>query len=457
MKKIAVFGHVGRGNLGDEATVAAILQNIRLRQPNAEISTFTMDPVDSRERHQVPAFPIRRLAKQRQPAVSPPQNDMSQLRGIGDRLKHWLKSVPVVGTVLRRLRAVVDRISAAVAELPFLVKSSRRLKGTDLLIVAGGGQLGDYFEGSWGYPFTILKWTLMAKARGAKVAFLSVGAGPIDSFLSKRFIRWSLNLASYRSFRDESSRSLIESLGVSGENHVVPDLVHGLQPPELASGGSSAAPVIGINPLPFHDSRYWAEDSPDVYQRYVQTLASFALWLINTGRRVHLFPTQMKADPPVIKDVEAQIRKSLPSCSPDSLMCPHVRSCDDLLSAIAKTDLVVASRFHGIILSFSMGKPVIGLSYYRKTDELMADMGLGDYVMDIGRFDVPWLTSRFEQLMTNSEQVRSRIAARRAEYRSTIDNQYDRLFGRLAGAAAAELDDRRPLPASPGIAAAGAA
>ena len=55
----------------------------------------------------------------------------------------------------------------------------------------------------------------MARARGAKIAFVSVGAGPISSSLSKLLFRWSLSLASYRSFRDEGSRKLIESLGVS--------------------------------------------------------------------------------------------------------------------------------------------------------------------------------------------------------------------------------------------------
>ena len=192
--------------------------------------------------------------------------------------------------------------------------------------------------------------------------------------------------------------------------------------------------MVGINPLPFHDARYWAEDGPDVYGRYVQTLASFAVHVIEAGHKVLLFPTQVVADPPVIKDLESLIRHSLPIPCDRSLMCPLVSTYDDLLSAIAQTDIVVASRFHGIIISLLMGRPVIGLSYNQKMDELMANMGLGDYVADIGRFDVPWLVSQVERLWANAEDVRCRIEARRSDYRSALENQYSLLLDDTAGA-----------------------
>lgn len=434
MKKVAVFGHVGRGNLGDEATFAAVIHDVRLRHPNAEICAFTMNPSDTRERHKLPAFPIRRLDKPVHSVENQPQGDggKSQSQGITSRLRQSLKAVPLMGTALRGLRDGAYSVLAAIKEVPFALESIKHLKGTDLLIVAGGGQLTDYFGGTWGYPFTVLKWSIMARARGAKVAFLSVGAGPIKSLLSKFFIRWSLSVATYRSFRDESSRKLIESLGVTGENRVSPDLVHGLQSPETISASRRAVCIVGINPLPFHDPRYWTEDSPHVYQRHVQTLASFAVWLINAGCKVLLFPTQVKADPPVIEDVAALVRISLPIPCGDSLICPAVSSFDDLLSALAQTDLVVASRFHGIIISFLMGRPVIALSYNQKTDDLMADMDLGEFVADIGRCDVPWLILRFERLRAEAEDVRRRIESRRSDYRAALDKQYALVLGKTA-------------------------
>jgi polysaccharide pyruvyl transferase WcaK-like protein len=135
----------------------------------------------------------------------------------------------------------------------------------------------------------------------------------------------------------------------------------------------------------------------------------------------------------VIKDLESLIRNSLPIPCDDSLMCPPVSSFDDLLSAIAQTDIVVASRFHGIIISLLMARPVIGLSYNQKTDELMADMGLGGYVADIGRFEVPWLVSQLERLQADAEDVRCGIKARRSDYRSALEIQYSLLLGETRG------------------------
>jgi polysaccharide pyruvyl transferase WcaK-like protein len=439
IKKVAVFAHSGKGNLGDEATLAAVIQNVERRHPSAEICAFTLNPVDTHARHKVPAFPIRRPKDARQAAAGPAHGPPEGLDPTAVRpshpIKQLLKRIPVLGTVLRRVHTGVGSIPALVAELAFLARSSRHLKGVDLFVVAGGGQLGDYFGGAWGFPYTIFKWSVLAKVRGAKLAFLSVGAGPITSPVSKLLFRWSLSLASYRSFRDEGSRKLIESLGVSGEHHVFPDLVHGWQPPGPRSGSHQPSRVIGINPLPFHDARYWAQDDPEVYERYVRTLARFAVRVIESGQRVLLFPTQVAADPPVIKDLETLIRDRVSGAGGGCLICPPVASFDELLRAIGQTDVVVASRFHGIIISLLMGKPVIGLAYNQKTTELMADVGLCDLFADIGRFEVPWLESCVARLQADSGDLRDRFESRKSDYRRALENQYGHLLGAATAAA----------------------
>ena len=61
-KCVGVFGHVGNRNLGDEAIIAAVIENIKERLPNANIYGFTLKPIDTTERHGIKAFPIRRLS-----------------------------------------------------------------------------------------------------------------------------------------------------------------------------------------------------------------------------------------------------------------------------------------------------------------------------------------------------------------------------------------------------------
>ena len=57
--RIGVFGHYGNKNLGDEAIVAAVIQNLRLRIPNVELEGLSINPIDTEKRHGIPSFPIR--------------------------------------------------------------------------------------------------------------------------------------------------------------------------------------------------------------------------------------------------------------------------------------------------------------------------------------------------------------------------------------------------------------
>ena len=433
LDRVAVFGHFGRGNLGDEATLAEVLRNIRLRQGEAQIRVFTINTADAGERHKATAFPIRRLAKAKVETTGGGQSqkgaDIDAAGGRSERLRTIIKSMPVVAPVLRAARDAGQAVGNCVAEVLFLSKSLGRLHGTELFIIAGGGQLGDYFEGAWGYPYTIAKWTLLARLRGAQIAFVSAGAGPVTTALGRSFLGWSLSRAKYCSFRDEHSRRLIEDLGMSKNNVVFPDMVHGTPRPKAIASARESIDVVGINPLPFRDPRYWAEDDPTIYQRYVQHHADFSAWLVESGRRVVFIPTQLRADPPVIDDIIELAKRRLSRELHGSLMSPSIDSFDDLFSAIEDTDAMVASRFHGIVFSLLMGRPTLALSYDPKSADLMNDVGLRDFVKVIEQVDARWLITTFQQLCASGEEIKDRIEQRVAEYRELLKVQYDDLLG----------------------------
>src|SRR2546426_4870880 len=244
--RIGVFGHVGNQNLGDEALIAAVVQNVRRRYPGAELRAFTARPHDTEQRHGIPAFPIRRMNGR--PANARPPSAPARAGGdLGARLKR----VPLLPVLVRALRRLGTAAQAVILEVPFLVQSYRHLRGTDLLLIAGSQQLNDYWGGPWGFPFTLFKWLLLARASGTKVAFLSVGAGPLRTRLGKFFVKQTLRLAAYRSYRDDDSQRCVAALGIPGEHLVVPDLVFSLEmgrPP--APRAPARRPVVGVNPMP---------------------------------------------------------------------------------------------------------------------------------------------------------------------------------------------------------------
>lgn len=429
VKKIGVFGHVGNKNLGDEAIIAAVIQNIRRRHPGAEIYAFTLHPDDTQERHKVTAFPIRRVDNDSRLRRPGPKTQSS----LSEKIRRRSKQFPLTYAFLRAINKCIRLFWNSLRELGFLVKCAKNLIGLDLLIIAGSNQLFDYWGGPWGFPYTLFKWSIIARALGTKVAFLSVGAGPINSSLGKFFIKHSLSLASYRSYRDESSRRLIEKIGFSGENGVFPDLVFSLQiaGARPASAQTRRTPIVGINPMPFFDQRYWPEDNAERYGSYVRKLACFTSWLIHRGYMVLFFPTQLRADPPVIKDIRLIMKDNGTANSEQRIIDRTIYSFEDLVSVISMTDIVFATRFHGVLLAYLLNKPVLGIAYWKKTEELMSQMGQSDYVLDVNRFELDSLKRRFISLESKTEIIKREIQSRNLDQKYTLDRQYDRVLGLL--------------------------
>ena len=49
--RIALVGHYGAGNIGDEATIEALIEALRDRLPDATIVGVSANPADTRRRH----------------------------------------------------------------------------------------------------------------------------------------------------------------------------------------------------------------------------------------------------------------------------------------------------------------------------------------------------------------------------------------------------------------------
>jgi polysaccharide pyruvyl transferase WcaK-like protein len=433
-RKIGIFSHGGTKNLGDEALFAAVIQNVRMRIPDAEIIGFTINPDDTGARHGVPCFPIRHTdgtppahsAPGSVPSTANPEVEMSANTGATEKIKDALKRIPGLRPLLSRSRRFARAVRTILAEPKFLLDSYRRLQGVELLLVAGSQQLNDIY-GVWGFPFTLYKWTLLAKLAGTKVAILSVGAGPIDAPLSKFFIRRVLNRVSYRSYRDAISSSLVRSLGVKGSHPVFPDLVYSLQLPSPKPAPAGAARVVvGTNPVPFYDGRYWRSSDPARYEQYVHKFAKFAEWLDESGHAVLFFPTQARADVLTIADIRRAMNGS--GQSANILPGNTIETLEDLVTEISRADLVVANRYHGILISLMMNKPVLGVAYHEKSRALLAQVGQGDYALNIADFKTEELIERITALEANAPAIKKQIAECMAPLRKALGEQYDTVF-----------------------------
>jgi len=418
--RIGLMGPYGYGNLGDDAFLGAMIQNIEERHPDAELLGFALDPVDTERRHGITCYPLSRMTWQEEQTGGNPFTRLMRRLRTSDR------------ALVRRVERVASR---GVAELGMLRRSYQALEGLDALIACGSGQIQDYWAGGgpMSYPYTMLRWALLARLRGAKFVVVSVGAGPVDHRLSKLFFRWALRLAAYRSYRDEWSRSFVEQeIGGPVGDPVCPDLAFSFRHPDPpARGGDGASdgpPVVGIGPIGYYHDTAWPESDPARWAAYLDMMATLTQHVLDAGNRIVFLKGEALHDQPIVDELVAELHRRGVDLTDRSLDLPIV-TVDELLAALSACDVVVAARFHNVLLSYVLGRPVLSASYQAKIDALMAEFGQSEFVLPIGEATAPEMIERFDRLVAQpdiADDLSSIVARKRKE----LDDQYDQLFAR---------------------------
>ena len=98
------------------------------------------------------------------------------------------------------------------------------------------------------------------------------------------------------------------------------------------------------------------------------------------------------------------------------------------MEGLSQVDIAITTRFHGTLLALLAEKPVLGVCYYRKTDDLMRKMGQGDYSLDLDDFKVSEMLEKFLDLERKRMKEIERIKSKNELFREALDKQYAMLF-----------------------------
>jgi polysaccharide pyruvyl transferase WcaK-like protein len=406
--RISFYGNFGAGNLGNECTLQAVIEQTRMRWPDAQLLCFCTNPQDVRTRHNIAAFPSEAFDKAAAAARSTPG-------GPRDRLP-------------RIFRIAFQRIPL---ELVHWIKSLHEVSRTDMLIVAGTGIVADYMCGPLGWPYDIFKLSTLAALCRVKLVFLSVGVGPIYHPLSRWFLKRSLALANHRSYRDEASRQYIEKIGFNiGHDAVYPDVVFGLSRSNLVSGlQAGQRRIVGVG---LKDYGAIKRLERKAFREYLDTMAAFVAWLQEHGYGVRLLIGDVSYDTAVIdKFVSLLKRQNIPAAAP-LLIAEPAMTVKELLRQVGETEVVISPRYHNLVMAFLQSKPVIALSDHAKLDSLVTDFGLAQYRISLGGLQLDDLINKFRQLQNDAQQLRPYIKARSDEYRRAVAVQYATIFPTLS-------------------------
>lgn len=432
MKILLLTPYTG-GNLGDAAIQEAAIAGIRKRLPNVDLLLVTLSPDDTSRVHGVPSFPIGVTTFG--PGI--PVGDEAASSG-GDQTQNTIDARRRV-TADRILRALRERAARAgrvimywtgILEIGHIIRAFMAMRSASMLIVSGGGQLDDYWGGPFRQPYALLKWALIARASGARVVFLSVGTCSL-SRLSRALVRVALSLASYRSFRDEGSKSLASFAPCTAHDEVQPDLAFSYEVPATVrtEGTRRRDVVLGVSPIAYL-SRIWPETNQVVYTRYLQSLASTIKDAAAHGHQILVF-TSDPVDWAAVSDLNALVRSAVGPLSARQVVIRETFTLEGFFAQIAECDLFVASRLHGVLLANLVSTPTLAISYDRKVDAYMHEMELTKFCVDIRSVSHTVLMSRLGELAAEAEAVRSHLSEVVRANRRRLEAQYDHILADL--------------------------
>jgi len=398
--RISFYGNFGAGNLGNEATLQAVIERILRRWPDGRLICFCANPEDVRARHGIEALPSGAIN-----------------RSMAERLRSNARR----GSVARLFRVALKRVPL---EFVHWIKCAYALSRADMLIIAGTGIVCDYTTGPLGYPYDIFKLSTLSALCRVKLTFLSVGVGPIHHPLSRWFLKTSLALAHHRSYRDEASKQYLQEIGFGTDrDSVYPDVVFGLSKDALVSRVTGRQRrIIGLG------IKDYATTRPEEFRQYLDTMATFVLWLQGRGYSVRLLIGDIEYDSPVLGQLLSVLRsRNIPDEAP-FLIAEPAPTVEELLRQVGEAEAVISARYHNLVMALIQNKPVIALSDHAKLDSLVADFGLPEYLLPLRDLSAEVLIERFKQLENQADRLRPRLRAELEKYHVALDVLYATLL-----------------------------
>ena len=439
--RIALLTPYTGGNLGDAAIVDSAIRQLRMRIAGAHFSGITLNCENFVERHGDMAFPLSGSVRPYYTMAARPSSDLSAQKRATVSRRGWflrmtsrlVRKIPGLTGALKASRKQAEVIKS---ELLHSVRGYRFLRQHDLLIVTGGGQLDEEWGGPWGHPFALFKWSAIARLAGVRCEFLGVGASKVDSRLSRMFLSMALRMSQGRSYRDQYSKSIAAGLfhGAAGDS-VVPDIAFSSATDDLHAPGAVRPAAkdrrtIAISPICYCRPGSWPREDSALYRRYLQQMSQMMEQLIERGYSLVMICSSL-SDVNVIREI-IHVLSERPQPIPQSqLYVPSISTWRDLSTVLRSVDFVIASRLHSAILSFVANKPTIAISFDKKVDRVMQDLGQTDYLLQIRDFDVEDVISAFPKLEENRNAVIERIAAYTQQARQALDTQFDLIAQRV--------------------------
>lgn len=401
--RVGFFGLFGSGNLGNDGSLEAMLAYLGAQHPDAVLDFMVSGPDQMTARYGAPATRLRWYTTETQGV---PSMAVLAMKGL---------KVPL-GMIIDALR------------------TAAWIRRHDVVIVPGTGVLEATLPvRPWHTPYSIFLVCAFGRLFGTKVALVSVGT----NYIRRRPTRWlftqAARLAYYRSYRDASAKDAMRRMGLDTSGDAVyPDLAFALPVPH---GIPVVAGTVGVGVMDYRGGNDDRQRADQLHASYVEKMKSFVLWLVDSGRPVRLFTTDVH-DEHVMQAIIADLRARRPELDPAQVIAEPVSSLGELMRQIASVETVVASRYHNVLCALKLAKPTLTVGYGVKFEALMSKMGLAEFCQPAYSVGAGRLIEQFTEIERRSAQLRQTMMECTEANARLLDHQFATLSTMLFSRAA---------------------
>jgi polysaccharide pyruvyl transferase WcaK-like protein len=323
------------------------------------------------------------------------------------RLSHGLWATPGRQVSSFSLTGLLERSPTKFQKTLGFIPSDR----IDVVLDASGFGYGDF----WGLPKLrdrlterLARW----KTNGRKAILLPQALGPFEQPGMAENFRKALDRLDLAFVRDGASQAYVEAVAPGRPQvHRAPDFTNLLHPelPRRLDGLRGLSAVVP-------NEKMIAGKGDAERSRYLAFLKVTVEAIRRSGREATILLHEGQQDRAIAAALNASLERPAPIVDEPS---PLVTK-----ALISNAELVVSSRFHGLVSSLSSAVPSLACGWSHKYLELMTDYGCADLIVEIDRPE-SWDASLETLLARAGDQAfRSALAERGAEERAKSETMW---------------------------------
>jgi polysaccharide pyruvyl transferase CsaB len=356
-RRIVIGGYYGFKNLGDEAILSCMVKEITSVDPDIGITVVSNDPFETEKRQGVQAVP----------------RDNFRLQ-------------------------------------------TKEVEKADLVILGGGGLFQDhhrikvsqFFEGHHHGIQSYASLPLMAKIYKKPLLYYANGIGPLFSRESFLFTEWACGLADFITVRDNYSYHFLTELLKIDRSKIALGYDSVLQAPVPSKQRGRSLSIFenlpGDKKLIIVAPRFWLNKALEdkVAGAIAESLNSF----LKESHEYHVVLIPFHLWKEGENDLSLCERISGNLDHPSTMMKCY-SSYEEIFSLYLSAEFSICMRYHSLILSAMAGTPMIAISYDKKDDAFMKEIGLENLGMPMKDAESKKIEECIQYVLSHSKQIKT--------------------------------------------------